>query len=120
MNYETLAIERRGAVATIWMDRPEVFNAFNAALHAVDGIDTGIVYVNAPTIGAEIFPGMRNENGQLERYLNEGGKLAHTGETAQYYGLLGGSVGLGTVAFALLIGPLINIALPIFRVPERP
>ncbi len=33
--------------------------------------------------------------------------------------LLGGSVGLGTVAFALLIGPLINIALPIFRVPER-
>jgi aldehyde dehydrogenase (NAD+) len=26
----------------------------NAALHAVDGIDTGIVYVNAPTIGAEI------------------------------------------------------------------
>jgi len=26
----------------------------NAALRAVDGIDTGIVYVNAPTIGAEI------------------------------------------------------------------
>jgi aldehyde dehydrogenase (NAD+) len=26
----------------------------NAALHAVDHIDTGIVYVNAPTIGAEI------------------------------------------------------------------
>lgn len=28
-----------------------------------------------PTIGAEIFPGMRNENGQLERYMNEGGKV---------------------------------------------
>jgi len=26
----------------------------NAALRAVDGFDTGIVYVNAPTIGAEI------------------------------------------------------------------
>src|SRR4029078_5255110 len=26
----------------------------NAALHAVDRFDTGIVYVNAPTIGAEI------------------------------------------------------------------
>jgi aldehyde dehydrogenase (NAD+) len=26
----------------------------NAALHAVDAIDTGIVYVNAPTIGAEV------------------------------------------------------------------
>jgi uncharacterized membrane protein YczE len=34
--------------------------------------------------------------------------------------LLGGSVGLGTVAFALLIGPLVNIALPLFRIPERP
>lgn len=33
---------------------------------------------------------------------------------------LGGSVGLGTVAFALLIGPMINIALPVFRIPERP
>jgi uncharacterized membrane protein YczE len=33
--------------------------------------------------------------------------------------LLGGSVGLGTVAFALLIGPLINLALPVFRIPER-
>ena len=32
MNYETLAIERRGAVATIWMDRPAVFNAFNEQL----------------------------------------------------------------------------------------
>jgi len=34
MNYETLAIERRGAVATIWMDRPAVFNAFNEQLIA--------------------------------------------------------------------------------------
>lgn len=34
--------------------------------------------------------------------------------------LLGGSVGLGTVAFALLIGPMVNVALPLFRVPEHP
>jgi methylglutaconyl-CoA hydratase len=34
MNYETLAIERRGTVATIWMDRPAVFNAFNEQLIA--------------------------------------------------------------------------------------
>jgi methylglutaconyl-CoA hydratase len=34
MSYETLAIERRGAVATIWMDRPDVFNAFNEQLIA--------------------------------------------------------------------------------------
>ena len=34
MTYETLAIERRGAVATLWMDRPAVFNAFNEQLIA--------------------------------------------------------------------------------------
>ena len=33
-SYETLEIERRGAVATIWMNRPAVFNAFNEQLIA--------------------------------------------------------------------------------------
>lgn len=33
--------------------------------------------------------------------------------------LLGGNVGFGTLAFALLIGPLVNITLPLLRVPER-
>ena len=33
--------------------------------------------------------------------------------------LLGGNVGIGTVAFALLIGPLVGITIPLFRVPER-
>ncbi len=31
--------------------------------------------------------------------------------------LLGGNVGVGTVAFALLIGPMVNITLPLLRVP---
>ncbi|ENO89339.1 enoyl-CoA hydratase-related protein [Thauera linaloolentis] len=34
MSYDTLDIERRGAIATIWMDRPDVFNAFNEQLIA--------------------------------------------------------------------------------------
>ncbi|ATE61584.1 enoyl-CoA hydratase/isomerase family protein [Thauera sinica] len=34
MTYETLEIERKGAVATIWMNRPDVFNAFNERLIA--------------------------------------------------------------------------------------
>ena len=34
--------------------------------------------------------------------------------------ILGGNVGIGTVAFALLIGPLVGITIPFFRVPERP
>lgn len=32
---------------------------------------------------------------------------------------LGGPVGIGTVAVALLIGPLINLVLPILAIPER-
>ena len=32
--------------------------------------------------------------------------------------LLGGNVGLGTLAFALFIGPLVNVTLPLLRVPE--
>jgi len=31
--------------------------------------------------------------------------------------LLGGNVGFGTLAFALLIGPLVNITIPLLRVP---
>ena len=32
--------------------------------------------------------------------------------------LLGGTVGFGTVAFALLIGPMVGVTLPRLRVPE--
>jgi len=34
--------------------------------------------------------------------------------------LLGGNVGLGTLAFALLIGPMVNVTIPLLRVPEPP
>ena len=34
--------------------------------------------------------------------------------------LLGGQVGIGTLAFALLIGPMVGVTLPFFRVPEAP
>lgn len=33
--------------------------------------------------------------------------------------ILGGTVGIGTVAFALLIGPMVNVTLPLLRVPEK-
>lgn len=32
--------------------------------------------------------------------------------------LLGGNVGIGTLAFALLIGPMVGVTLPLLRVPE--
>jgi uncharacterized membrane protein YczE len=31
--------------------------------------------------------------------------------------LLGGNVGIGTVAFALLVGPMVNLTMPLLRVP---
>ena len=34
--------------------------------------------------------------------------------------ILGGQVGIGTLAFALLIGPMVNITLPLLTVPTRP
>lgn len=34
--------------------------------------------------------------------------------------LLGGQFGIGTVAFALLIGPMVNVTLPLFRIPVAP
>ncbi len=34
--------------------------------------------------------------------------------------LLGGQVGIGTIAFALLIGPMVDVTLPLLRVPEAP
>ena len=33
--------------------------------------------------------------------------------------LLGGSVGIGTIAYALAIGPLVQLFLPLFTVPQR-
>ena len=34
--------------------------------------------------------------------------------------LLGGTVGIGTVLFAILIGPLVHIALPLLDTARRP
>ena len=34
--------------------------------------------------------------------------------------ILGGQVGIGTLAFALLIGPMVNVTLPLLAVPTRP
>ncbi|WP_294179891.1 YitT family protein [uncultured Schumannella sp.] len=34
--------------------------------------------------------------------------------------MLGGQFGIGTVAFALLIGPMVGVTLPLLRVPELP
>jgi uncharacterized membrane protein YczE len=34
--------------------------------------------------------------------------------------LLGGQFGVGTILFAVLIGPMVGVTLPLLRVPETP
>ncbi|WP_049822635.1 membrane protein YczE [Arthrobacter sp. H41] len=74
-------------------------------------------------IGARLGPGPRD--GLMTGVHSRYGLpiwLVRTTIEATVLGLgwvLGGTVGLGTVAFALLIGPLINFLLPLLRVPER-
>lgn len=54
--YSTLAIERDGAVATIWMNRPEVFNAFNEELIA-DLTDACLALDNNPAVRVVVLAG---------------------------------------------------------------
>jgi len=43
--YKTLSIERQGRVATLWMDRPEVFNAFDEQL--IDDLQSACAELDA-------------------------------------------------------------------------
>jgi enoyl-CoA hydratase/carnithine racemase len=64
MNYETLAIERRGAVATIWMDRPAVFNAFNEQLIAE--LAAACAELDADAGDQEAFEARIDADGRIE------------------------------------------------------
>ncbi|MFC1412423.1 YitT family protein [Streptacidiphilus sp. N1-12] len=75
-------------------------------------------------IGARFGPGPRD--GLMTGFCRRTGRsvrLVRTGieVTVLAVGLLmGGSAGIGTVAYALAIGPLVQLFLPLFTVPERP
>jgi hypothetical protein len=75
-------------------------------------------------IGAALGPGPRDGlmTGLAGRYPNLSVRLVRTGieVTVLVVGwLLGGSVGVGTVLYALAIGPLTQLFLPIFTVQYR-
>lgn len=54
--YETLEIERSGPVATLWMNRPDVFNAFNETL--IDELSAACREVDAdPTVRIVVLAG---------------------------------------------------------------
>lgn len=85
---------------------------------ALCGLATGMY------IGASFGPGPRD--GLMTGLVRRSGRsvrLVRTGIELTVLGvgwLLGGTVGVGTVLFALTIGPLAQVFLPIFAHPTRP
>ncbi len=73
-------------------------------------------------IGARLGPGPRD--GLMTGLVRRTGwkiwivRTAIEGTVLTIGWILGGQVGIGTVAFALLIGPMVNYTLPWLRVPE--
>ncbi len=88
----------------------------------------GGVFLNAVAtaayIGARLGPGPRD--GLMTGLVARTGRSTRVVRTGIEVGvlaggwLLGGSVGIGTVAYALLIGPLVGPLLPLLTVPMRP
>ena len=83
----------------------------------LNGVATGLY------IGARFGPGPRDglmtglaAHGHSIRVVRTGIELTVLALGA----LLGGTVGIGTVAYALLIGPLAHVFVPLFELPEAP
>lgn len=86
---------------------------------ALNGVATGLY------LGARLGPGPRDGlmTGIVSRFPKLSIRLVRTSieVTVLLIGfLLGGTVGLGTIAYAVTIGPLVQLFLPIFTVRERP
>ena len=85
----------------------------------LNGVATGLY------IGARLGPGPRDGlmTGIVNRFPKLSIRLVRTSieVTVLLIGfLLGGTVGLGTIAYAVMIGPLVQLFLPILTVRERP
>ncbi|MET7297723.1 hypothetical protein [Embleya sp. NPDC005575] len=103
-----------------WLPAPDAsgrqlaFLVFGVVLNAVAG---------GAYIGARLGPGPRDGlMTGLVRITGRSVRLIRTGieVTVLVVGFaLGGSLGLGTVLYALTIGPLLQVFLPLLTVPER-
>jgi uncharacterized membrane protein YczE len=108
--------------AALWaLPSPEPLAARIAFLVAgitLNGVATGLY------IGARLGPGPRDGlmTGYVARHPHRSIRLVRTviEVTVLAIGwLLGGTVGLGTVTYALAIGPLAHVFIPLFTVPPR-
>jgi uncharacterized membrane protein YczE len=92
---------------------------FLAAGIVLNGVATGLY------LGARLGPGPRDGlmTGFVARRPGRSIRLVRTAIEVTVLGvgwLLGGRVGIGTVAYALAIGPLAHLFIPMFRVPPAP
>jgi uncharacterized membrane protein YczE len=83
----------------------------------MNGLATGMY------IGARFGPGPRDGlmTGIVRRFPRLPLRLVRTGIELTVLGagfLLGGTAGIGTIAYAICIGPLVQLFLPMFMVPE--
>ncbi|WP_041840754.1 YczE/YyaS/YitT family protein [Actinoplanes friuliensis] len=86
---------------------------------ALNGVSTAMY------IGANFGPGPRDGlmTGIVNRFPRLSIRVVRTSIEILVLAvgfLLGGTVGLGTVAYALAIGPLVQIFMPVFAIPARP
>lgn len=80
--YSTLSIERRGPVATIWMDRPDVFNAFDERLIAE--LDAACVELDADAGVRVVVLGGRGKHFSAGADLNWMKRAASFSEAENY------------------------------------
>ena len=102
---------------------PEVSALLPRILLLAGGIALNAM-ATAAYIGARLGPGPRD--GLMTGLVARTGRPVRVIRTAIELSvlalgwLLGGTVGIGTLAYALLIGPLVQPLLPLLRVPEAP
>ncbi|MEU4425228.1 hypothetical protein AB0F81_31795 [Actinoplanes sp. NPDC024001] len=82
-------------------------------------------FATALYIGSRMGPGPRDGlmTGLAARFPRLSVRMIRTGIELTVLGvgfLLGGTVGVGTIAYALAIGPLVQLFLPLLTVRERP
>lgn len=106
---------------SLWLI-PEIHSIPLAAAMLISGIVLNGVATGA-YIGAGLGPGPRD--GLMTGLVNRTGgsvRVIRTSIEVTVLGvgwLLGGTVGVGTVLYALAIGPIVHRMLPIFAIPEK-
>jgi len=106
--FETLDIERTGSVATVWMNRPQVFNAFNETLIAE--LDAAYQQLDADPSVRVVVLGGRGKHFSAGADLNwmrraaEGSEADNLADARRFAGMLRRLAGLSKPTIARIQG----------------